>query len=61
MRISYCTWGMRNVDIEEALPAVAQIGYQGIELAVTPAYPTDLDTLDAVRRRRIAALLDSTA
>lgn len=58
MRISYCTWGMRNVDVEEALPAVAQIGYQGIELAVTPGWPTDLDTLDATRRRRIAALLD---
>jgi len=58
MRISYCTWGMRNVDVEEALPAVAAIGYHGIELAVTPAYPTDLDTLDAARRRHIAALLD---
>ena len=58
MRISYCTWGMRHVDIEQALPAVVQIGYQGIELAVTPGWPTDLDTLDAARRRRIAALLD---
>ena len=58
MRISYCTWGMRNVPIEEALPAVAEIGYHGIELAVTPAYPTDLDTLDAGKRRRIATLLD---
>jgi len=58
MRISYCTWGMRHVDIEQALPAVAQIGYQGIELAVTPGWPTDLDTLDAAKRRRIAALLD---
>ena len=58
MRISYCTWGMRDVPIEEALPAVAQIGYQGIELAVTPGWPTDLETLDADKKRRIAALLD---
>jgi inosose dehydratase len=36
---------------------VARIGYQGIELAVTPGWPTDLETMDASRRRRIAHLL----
>jgi sugar phosphate isomerase/epimerase len=59
MRIGYCTWGMRTVDIEDALPAIARIGYQGIELAVTPAYPTDLYTLDRGKRRRIAELLEA--
>lgn len=58
MRIGYCTWGMKTVDIERAVPAVAEIGYQGIELAVTPGWPTDLYTLDAARRRCIARLLD---
>ncbi len=57
MRIGYCTWGMMKVDIEEALPAIAQIGYQGIELAVTPGWPTDLYTLDAARLKRIVQLL----
>jgi len=57
MRIGYCTWGMMKVDIEEALPAIAHIGYQGIELAVTPGWPTELYTLSAAKRGRIAQLL----
>ncbi len=57
MRIGYCTWGMMNVGIEQAIPAIAKIGYHGIELAVTPNWPTDLDTLDASRRRLIKQLL----
>lgn len=56
MRLSYCTWGMMNVGIEEVIPAVAKIGYRGIELAVTPRFPTDLYNLDAAARARIAAL-----
>jgi inosose dehydratase len=56
MRISYCTWGMMHVDIEEALPAVAAIGYRGIELAVTPRWPTELYSLDAARKKRIREL-----
>ena len=47
MRLSYCTWGMMNVGIEDVIPAVAKIGYRGIELAVTPRFPTDLYSLDA--------------
>jgi sugar phosphate isomerase/epimerase len=58
MKISYCTWGMMTVDIEQVIPAVAKIGYDAIELAVTPNWPTDLATLDATRRKRIRQLLD---
>jgi sugar phosphate isomerase/epimerase len=58
MRISYCTWGMMHVDIEEAIPAIAGIGYQGIELAVTPRWPTELYSLDAAKKKRISQLLD---
>jgi sugar phosphate isomerase/epimerase len=57
MRISYCTWGMMTVDIEKVVPGVAKIGYSAIELAVTPNWPTDLDTLDADRRERIRQLM----
>jgi sugar phosphate isomerase/epimerase len=57
MKISYCTWGMMNVGIEQLIPAVAKIGYHAIELAVTPNWPTDLVTLDADRRARIRQLL----
>ncbi len=58
MRIGYCTWGTKTVDIEQAIPAIAEIGYRGIELAVAPGYPTDLYTLDSARRQRIAQLLE---
>jgi sugar phosphate isomerase/epimerase len=57
MRISYCTWGMMTVGIEEAVPAIARIGYHAIELAVTPRWPTALDALDADKRQQIADLL----
>lgn len=58
MRIGYCSWGMMKVDIEEVVPAVAKIGYDGLELAVTPGWPTALETLDKSKRQRIAELLD---
>jgi sugar phosphate isomerase/epimerase len=57
MRIGYSTWGMREVPIEEALPAIARIGYQGVELSVAPGWVTELYTLDAAQRARIRALL----
>jgi sugar phosphate isomerase/epimerase len=57
MRISYCTWGMMKVEIEQAIPAIARIGYHGIELAVTPGWPTDLVILDAPKRKLICQLL----
>jgi inosose dehydratase len=49
---------MMTTDIEHVIPAVAEIGYHAIELAVTPRWPTDLDTLDSSKRRRIVELLD---
>ncbi len=58
MQIAYCTWGMMNTPIETGLPVIAGIGYTGIELAVTPRFPTELYTLDAARRRRIVELLN---
>jgi len=58
MRISYCTWGMMTTPIEKAIPGVAKIGYHGIELAVTPNWPTDLDTLDQPKRKLIRQLLN---
>ena len=57
MRIGYSTWGMRAVSIEEALPAIAKIGYQGVELSVAPGWITELYALDAAKRARIRELL----
>ena len=58
MRISYCTWGMMEVEIEEIVPAIAQIGYHGIELAVVDRGRTGLYALDSGKRARIKQLLD---
>ena len=58
MRIGYCSWGMMKVDIETVIPAVAKIGYHGLELAVTPNWPTALETLDSAKRNLISEMLD---
>ncbi len=57
MQIAYCTWSMMTTPFEEGLPAIAKIGYTGIELAVTPRWPTELYSLDGAKRKRIAELL----
>ena len=57
MRLSYCTWGIRDLPIEKIIEGAAAIGYHGIELAVTPGWSTDLDTLDDAAVGRIGGLL----
>jgi sugar phosphate isomerase/epimerase len=51
---------MPKLPADEALDAIARIGYQAVELTVLPGYTTDLDLLDAATRRdllrRITAL-----
>jgi sugar phosphate isomerase/epimerase len=47
---------MATVDIEDAIPALAKIGYQGVELAVAERFPTKLESLDAKRRTLIRSL-----
>ena len=56
MRIGYSTWGMRDVPIEKALPAIARIGFQGVELSVAPGWSTELYSLDARQRALIKDL-----
>jgi sugar phosphate isomerase/epimerase len=48
---------MPTVHIETAIQHVAHLGFDGLELTVTPGYTTELSTLDAAERKRIAALL----
>ena len=56
MKLGFSTWGMVTVDIEDAIPALAKIGYQGVELAVAERFPTKLESLDAKRRTLIRSL-----
>jgi sugar phosphate isomerase/epimerase len=58
MKLGYCLWGMPHVPIEESIPKLAAIGYQGVELTVVPGWSTALETLDVGRRKLVRRLLD---
>lgn len=60
MRIGYSLWGMPRVPVEESLPALAAMGYQGVELSVRQGWNTELEALDSAYRGNIARLLNET-
>ena len=57
MKLGYSTWGMPTVPIDTAIPHLAQLGFDGIELTIIPRFTTELSTLDTAERMRIASLL----
>ncbi len=57
MKIGYSTWGMPTVPIDTAISHIAKLGFDGIELTIIPRFTTELSTLDAAERKRIASLL----
>ena len=59
MKIAYGTYGMPNLLPEVALPAIADIGYEGVEIAIGPSYPTHPDKLDGPARKRVRELLSA--
>jgi sugar phosphate isomerase/epimerase len=59
MQLGCSTWGMPRVPTDEALEAIARIGYNAVELTVLPGYSADLDALDAAARRQVRARLTS--
>lgn len=56
MKLGYSTWGMPRVEMDKAVPHLASLGYDGIEITVIPGYTTELGTLDTGERRRIRGL-----
>ncbi|MHB9032259.1 MAG: sugar phosphate isomerase/epimerase family protein [Anaerolineae bacterium] len=56
MKIGYSLWGMPKVPVTESIPALAKMGFQGLELAVTPGWNTALDNLDDAYRHLIKKL-----
>jgi sugar phosphate isomerase/epimerase len=56
MKIGYCTWGMPQVEMDDAIPYLADLGYDGVEITVIPGYTTELSTLTSEERRRIKKL-----
>lgn len=59
MKIAYGTYGMPGLELEEALPAIAEVGYDGVELATGDKYPTAPDQMSAAQRRDAKELLAS--
>ncbi len=57
MKLGYSTWGMPTVPIDTAIPHIANLGFDGIELTIIQRFTTELSTLDTAERKRIASLL----
>lgn len=57
MKLYYSTYGMKHLNIFDALPRLADIGYEGMEISVTPGWPTEPANMDAGERKRLADLL----
>jgi len=46
-------YGMQTLEIDAALAAMREIGYEGAELCLMPGWPSEPSKLDAAARRRI--------
>ena len=57
MKIAYGTYAMPTVPLEEALPAMAKIGYDGIELAIGPKHNSMPDQWSSSMRGQVRSML----
>ena len=58
MRLAYGTYAMPTVPLEEAIPLLKGIGYDGVELCISSErFHTLPDQIDAARRKRLRTLL----
>ena len=55
----YGTYGMRTLSPEVALRTIAEVGYDGVEIALMPEYATDPKALAPADRKQIRSLLES--
>ena len=60
MKLCYSTWSIQKLPVDEIVSNLARIGFDSLELTVIPGWSTELDTLDAVERRRIRKLIDDS-
>jgi len=59
MKLAYGTYAMPTVPLEDAIPMIAEIGYEGVEICVSDRHGAALDQLDTGRRERLRGLLDA--
>jgi len=58
MKIAYGTYAMPTVPLEKAFPALAEIGYDGVEICISPRHLDSLpEEMDAARRATLKELL----
>lgn len=58
MKIAYGTYAMPTLSLEQALPALADIGYEGVEICISPKHPGSMpDEIGAARRGELKQLL----
>ncbi|MEE2659314.1 MAG: sugar phosphate isomerase/epimerase family protein [Candidatus Latescibacterota bacterium] len=57
MKLYYSTYGMKQLDIFNALPRLRDMGFEGMEIAVSPGWPTEPAAMDTSARLRLAELL----
>ena len=57
MKLGYSNYGMRDVDIFEALPRIRSIGYEAMELCARDGWQTTADNFGAQDRKKLSAKL----
>lgn len=61
MKIAYGTYAMPTVPLEEAIPALAGMGYDGVEICMDPRHVGSMpEDLDPARRKLLRRLLQDT-
>lgn len=58
--LSFGTYGMKGMKLEDALRALDEIGFDGVEIAAHPGYDGEPATMPADRRRAIRRQLDAS-
>ncbi len=56
--LSYGTYGLKALPWEQSLDAIAEVGYDGVELCIMPGYPTQPRALSASDRKRVKTRLE---
>ena len=59
MKLGFSTWGKPNLPIEVIIKHLANLGFDGVEIAVLPRFSTALVKLNQAERQRIPRLLQA--
>ncbi|MEW6306230.1 MAG: sugar phosphate isomerase/epimerase [Verrucomicrobiota bacterium] len=57
LRFGFSLYGMKGVEVDRALRACAEIGYDCVEFVAMPGWPTDPQSVSTAERRRLRDLL----